>query len=252
MIVLGVIGATSALQLLILLRGYVAGMLGKYVWFYTYIASGLLFDWILGFISYAHPEQYAVLYWPFQFATLAIGCGLVLEIFKHVLAPYHGADKFARIVCLITFGIIFVVGLIYPYVKTSGPTTSYQITLERDVRVTQVFFFVSILAIIFYYAIPIGRNMRGMIYGYGLYLGTSLMTLALRAYVGRDFNTVWRAVQPLSFAVSLLIWVGAFWLYAPNPEPRKPVTLEADYEALAALTKGRVEALRAYLGRSVR
>lgn len=245
--VLAVIGATSAIRLLILLRGYLCEILGKYGWFYFYISSGLFFDIVLGFIS-AHPALYLKLYWPFEFVTMAIGCGLVLEIFKHVLAPYPGADRFARIVYLITFGIIFVVGLIYPYVTTSVPTASYQIGLGRNVRLTQTVFFLVILAIIIHYAIPLGRNMSGMIYGYGLYLGTNLMTLAVRAYVGSNFNTVWRAVQPLSFMASLLIWLWAFWVYAPNPKPPRP-TLEVDYEALAARTKERMEALRSYLGR---
>jgi hypothetical protein len=248
MMVLAVIGATSAVRLLILLRGYVCEMLRKYGWFYFYISSGLVFDGVLGFIA-AQPSLYKQLYWPFDFVTMAIGCGLVIEIFKHVLAPYPGADRFARIVCVITFGVIFVVGLIYPVVTTSEPTTVYQISLGRDVRLTQTVFFLVILAIIIHYAIPLGRNMSGMIYGYGLYLGTNLMTLAVRAYVGSDFNTAWRAMQSLSFMVSLLIWLWAFWVYAPNPEPRGPSNPDADYEAVARLTKERAEALRNYLGR---
>jgi hypothetical protein len=251
MFVLALIGAASALQLLILLRGYLARMLATYAWFYTYIATSLLLGAILGFVSYVQPAQYTPMYWRFQFLSLAIGCGIVLEIFKHVLADYAGAEKFARIFCLITFGLIFVVALVYPYFKSSEPMTSYQITLERNVRLSQSFFFVVILTVIFYYVIPLGRNMRGMLYGYGLYLGTSLVALALRAYLGPGFNTVWRIAQPLSFDVSLVIWLVAFWKFAPNPRPTKPGALGTDYDAIAALTKERIDALRSYLGRSI-
>jgi hypothetical protein len=249
MFVLAGIGAASALRLLILLRGYQARMIGTYVWFYTYIVSGLLLEAVLGFVWYAHSSHYASLYWLFDFLSIAIGCGLVLEIFEHVLAPYAGAERFARIFCLITYGIIFVVAIVSPYVEGSVGIVSYQIGLERDVRGSQIFFFTVLLGIIFYYVIPLGRNMRGMIYGYGLYLATSLVALALRAYLGRDFNTVWRVVQPLSFDISLMIWLAAFWVYAPNPKPAKPGALEEDYEAIVAATKERIEALRSYLGR---
>jgi hypothetical protein len=126
------------------------------------------------------------------------------------------------------------------------------IELERDVRSAQIVFFVAILAVISHYAIPLGRNMRGMMLGYGIYLLVSLATLSFRAYIGMDFDRIWRVIQPLSFNLSLLIWLIALWSLKENPKPKREVRIETDYEALAALTRDRLRALRAHLGRSTR
>lgn len=253
MLVLVTVGLTVLIRAVILLRGYLCGILATYSWFYSYIFSSLVADVAVMSVR-SHAALYTKVYWESQFVTLAIGCGLILEIFRHVLEPYAGAERFARIVCMNTFAAIFVFALIYRYVRPFELINSYQIEIERDVRTAQIFFFLAILGIIAYYGIPLGRNMRGMIYGYGLYLGASVVTLALRVYVGSGFNTVWRVMQPLSFDTSLVIWMIAFWVYAPNPQPKGlgPRTPEGDYEALAALTKERMAAMRHYLGRPIR
>ena len=65
--------------------------------------------------------------------------------------------------------------------------------IERDVRTVQAIFLFMILAVISYYRIPIGKNLKGMISGYGLYIVTSLFTLAIRAYAGPRFNSSWNS-----------------------------------------------------------
>jgi hypothetical protein len=241
----------SLLRVLILFRGYRSGILGTYSWFYTYIASSLLADVLINLARVDYVGVYKPVYWACQFATLAIGCGLILEIFRHVLEPYPGAERFARAVCLVTFGVIFLVGFLFP---RSSPLDlqAASIELERDVRSAQIVFFVAILAVISHYAIPLGRNMRGMMLGYGIYLLVSLATLSFRAYIGMDFDRIWRVIQPLSFNLSLLIWLIALWSLKENPKPKREVRIETDYEALAALTRDRLRALRAHLGRSTR
>jgi hypothetical protein len=234
------------LRPLILTRGYQSRMLSRYAWFYWYILSGFTADAVL----YLLWGRYANLYWVFQFLTLAFGCGVLLEIFKHVLSPYPGAERFARILLLMTFVVIFLFGLIYPHINTSLTATRSHVELERDVRTAQTIFFVAILAVIFHYSIPRGKNMRGMMSGYGLYLCASLFTLTFRAYLGHGFDAIWRVLQPLFSSLTLCIWLYALWAYHPNPVPSTRIELESDYEELAALTKGRIDALRSHLGRS--
>lgn len=238
------------LRLLILLRGYFSHLFREYIWFYYYIACTLAADVAIDIGRWLGPAAYLKVYWPCQFITLAVGCGLVLEIFKHVLAEYPGAERFAKAVCVGTFGLIFLAWIIYPR-RTLG-LQAVSIELEKDVRTAQIFFFAAVVAVIFYYYLPLSRNVRGMLFGYGVYLGVSLVSLAVRSYVGRGFDSIWRIAQPLAFDGSLLIWLVAFWAYYPNPLATHPIRLESDYDALATLTNARIHALRTYLGRSLR
>lgn len=247
-----ILASGLVLRLLILIRGFQSRLIAKYVWFYSYIAAGFSADAVMYVVLRAFPHAYADLYWAFQFATLALGCGVILEIFEHVLSSYPGADRFARLTLFVTFVLIFLFALIYPLASRQAPTATFYVELERDVRTAQIVFFVAILAVVFHYFIPLGRNMRGMMWGYGLYLCASLFTLTFRAYLGHGFDAAWRVLQPLFSCVTLCIWLYALWAYHPNPAAGGRVGPDSDYESLVALTKGRIEALRAHIRRGAR
>jgi hypothetical protein len=247
----------GSLQALILFRAFRGRTFFKYPFFNAYVASGLLTTILLYvYFVWTHtrtPGVYEKAYWIVQFCTLMIGCGIVIEIFDHILTPYPGADKFATVVALGTFGVIFCFALAYQLFAPDWSTskgTAFEI--ERDVRTVQAIFLFVILVVISYYRIPIGKNLKGMITGYGLYIVTSLFTLAMRAYAGPRFNIVWNVIQPLSFDFSLAIWLAALWSYYPSPAPDPTTPLEQDYEALAARTRRALVAMRSHLTRTAR
>ena len=233
------------LQLGILVRGATEKLLVGYSFFYAYVFSTFaatslaLVLWKVAFPSYQKS------YWILQFATLLIGCGIVLEIFRHVLSPYRGAEKFAMAVGLLTFGAVFCFAIAYRLVVSSPDATLFE--LERNARTVQAMLLFGILAVISYYRVPLGKNVKGMIAGYGLYIVTSLSTLAIRAYAGPQFNKTWNVIQPLSFDASLMIWLMALWSYQPNPAPDPAVPLEEDYEVLAKRTRRALSAIRSHL-----
>ncbi len=234
------------LESLLLARGIRARLLTKFPFFYIYSASVLLVALLMIVTSF-----YDRWYWQTQFLTLIIGYGILLEILNHVLSPYPGAEKFARTAGLVAFGLIFSFALIVPLIipHWSAGTT---IEFERDLRSVQAIFICGLLAVVSYYGIPIGKNMKGMTVGYGLYIVTSLVSLAVRSYAGTPFDEIWKTIQPLSFDVSLVVWVIALWSYCPNPVPDPTIRLEEDYEALASRTRSTIDAIRSYIGKAAR
>ena len=243
--------AGEVLQLLLLVRGARAHLVGRYRFFYFYLGSVVLISIIMTAVFAMAPGSllYQRWYWPLQFLTLVTGYGVLLEIMNHVLRPYQGAERFAKFSGVAAFGAIFCFALIAPRIMPHwSPGTV--IEFERDLRCVQALFICGLLAVVFYYAIPMGTNMKGMVMGYGLYILTSLMSLAVRAYAGTGFDRVWDIAQPLSFDVSLLIWLVALWSYCPNPVPDHTIHLEEDYEALVARTKSVMGAIRAHIGKA--
>ncbi len=244
-------GFGVGLELLVLLRGVRARLLGAYQFFYTYIASSAVGSIALaGIFAVADDtERYHQWYWAIQLITLVTGYGILLEIFNHVLAPYPGAAKFARFAGIGSFAAIFCFALVAPLVMPHWSRGTL-IEFERDLRCVQALFICVLLAVISYYGVGIGKNIKGMALGYGLYILTSLISLAVRAYAGPSFDAVWNVVQPLSFDTSLLIWVVALWSYCPNPAPDSSIHLGEDYEALVAKTKSAMGTIRAYIGKA--
>jgi len=235
------------LESLVLYRGFRAKILSKYQFFYVYIASLLLADSSLYFIYTLNRASYEKWNWAAGFLNLVLGCGILLEIFKHVLAPYAGAERFARIAGLAAFGAIFCFAIFHPVVPDVAKVGARNAALEKDFLTVQAILLFGILGVVSYYGIEMGRNLRGMICGYGLCLATSLMTLALRSYIGPVFNTAWAVIQPIVYMTSLFVWLIALWSYHPNPVPDAGIRLEEDYEAFAARTRDMVGAMRTQL-----
>jgi hypothetical protein len=240
------------LELLVLLRAFQKGILGTYGYFYSYATSVLIGSIVLSVARTLAPSLYPECYWTIQLVTLIFGCGVILEVLKHVLSPYPGAERFARFVGLAIFAAIFCFALVYPLIVPGSYHPDIGVELERNLRMVQAILLFCILAVIFYYRIPIGINMKGMTLGYGLYVATSLVTLAVRAYAGAWLMTIWVYAQAVSFVISLFIWLIALWSYAPNLSPGSDIRLEADYEALVARTRITMDAMRSYLTKTVR
>lgn len=240
-----------AVELSVLLRSLQARLFPRYYFFYTYVASVMIGSLVMLAVLLRMPASYYRWYWPLQFATLVTGYGILLEILNHVLEPYPGAERFARISGLVAFGLILCFAIVAPLVmpRRAGGTV---IEFERDLRCVQALFIFGLLAVIFYYAIPIGRNMKGMVMGYGLYIFSSLVSLAVRAYAGPSFTKIWSVAQPLSFDATLVIWLVALWSYCPNPVPDSNIPLEQDYEALVTKTRSMIEAIRSHFRKAAR
>ena len=200
---------------------------------------------------FSNSPSYRAWYWSVQFTTLLLGCGIVLEVFNHLLAPYAGAARFAKVVVLVGFGAIFCFAVAYSSVILPRSVSSTAFQLERDLRTLQAVFLGAILILISYYRIELGRNVRGLLRGYFVYVGASLVSFALRAFVGTSFN-VWMFIPPLSYDVCLAIWLSALWSYRPSPVPNPGIRLEIDYESFVGATKSALGAVRSQLARAVR
>jgi hypothetical protein len=239
------------LEAAILWRAVLQKIWRQYPFFYSYIAASLVSSAPVCILYLANSPSYWQWYWIAQLATLLLGCGIVLEVFNNILAPYPGATRFARLVILIGFAVIICFAAIYSLLSLRWSPSGTEFQLERDLRTLQAIFLGAIAILICYYRIELGRNMRGMLRGYILYVSASLVSFALRSFAGRSFN-VWMFIPPLSYDVCLAIWLAALWSYHANPLPDPAIHLEADYETFVAATKTAMGSVRSQLARAVR
>jgi len=124
--------------------------------------------------------------------------------------------------------------------------------LGRDLRYVQGALLIAILGLLGYYQIPAGRNLRGLIWGYGLFIGTSVINVAIRSQRGNEFSLLMQKLQPLVYDVALIIWAAALWSNQPEPQPDAGVEMERNYQVLAAQTKMLLARAFAHVVRSMR
>jgi len=244
--------AASALEGLLLIRAIKGGFFKRYPVFYVYL-SYVLLQSLLGFCVYIlKPGFYPKFYWYSQFVSVALGYGVIWEIFRQALAHYPGVARMARNV----LSAVFLVVVSKTFVNTlSGPAWSPAKTtaeLERNLRTVQAILLMIIVGLMIYYVIPTGRNLKGMVLGYGFFIGASVINLTLLSHLGGQFRLWWRYLPAITYSVTLIIWCFTLWSFQANPQPESEVGIERDYELLAARTTKLLMQARVHLVRAIR
>jgi hypothetical protein len=240
------------LEAVMLFRGLRERLLFKYPVFYLYIAFVLVEDLLRFYIYRWHPDIYPQTYWITDFFGLVIGSGVVFEIYRSGLSAYPGAARMARNLLLLVFALTFakvLVSMSYGSLWWPAETTA---ELERNLRIVQASALIALVALFLLYAIPFGRNLKGILSGYTLYIAVSLVQLTLVSHFGNSIQHLWSYVNSVSYLIALWIWTGALWSRALSPDLKPSTRLEYDYEALRAATRRRLQETRASLGRAVR
>jgi hypothetical protein len=239
------------LESALVVRAVRGGFIRNYRFFYSYLCFIFVRDLCLLGIYVFAPKAYAWSYWGTELASVLLGCGLVWETYRIALAGYPGAARMARnvlpLLFILTIGRILVEASISPnWIPGRTPLET-----ELDLRIVQAALLFGLVILLAYYAIPLGRNLKGIVYGYGLFLASNLTGLMFRGALGNHFQRVWQYFQPGSYLAVVLIWCWALWSYTPVPQPEREPSLEADYEALLAATRGKLRVLRAHVWRGI-
>jgi hypothetical protein len=235
-----------ALEILLLVRALRGRLATHYPIFYIYIAFVLSQD-LLRFSVYRwEPRLYSPVYWTTEFLGVVAGCAVVFEICRVALKAYPGTARLAR--NLLAIG--FVLACTNASVAASNNAHRWIATcvnLERDVRIVQALTILALVALFLLYAIPFGRNLRGILIGYGLFIGLSVIQLAFVSVMGNLSSKILSYLHPVSYAIALGVWVGHLWSYHSNPEPQRAFAFEQQYARVAAATHYRLREARGYL-----
>lgn len=153
-------------------------------------------------------------------------------------------------------GLVFILASTKAIVDTSNDSRWWMVItnneLERALRTVQALAIVALVVLFLSYSIPFGRNLRGVLVGYGVLISQMVIWLTFFSPGTKKFPEFWFNLLPASYFAILVIWLTHLWSYAPNPEPRKTVQLEQQYQRVAAATSQRLREARGYLAKSVR
>lgn len=252
MLSLAVWVTTLILEALLLLRALAGAYLSKYKLFYVYLGTVFFQSFFLLVVYLAKPKYYSPLYWYAEFLSVVLGCGIVWEIYRRALGRFPGAARMARNVLLFILLLVFAKVLVNTWNATVWWPAGAVVELERNLRAVQATLLIGLVFVIAFYRIPLGLNLWGMMLGYGLFIGTSVIILAFRVLLGDSFQTAWHYLQPLSYLLVLCIWCIALWSYKAAPVPDTEPKIEQDYQLLARTTRKGLLQARAYLGRAMR
>lgn len=224
----------------------------NYPYFFAYITCVLVASVSNYIMSSMYPSIYGYWYWGFEFLCVILGYSVILEIIEKGLAPFEGARRSARWAGFLVFAGILCVTMTQWLTETHFLVANNSAEVEKNLRSAELILLMSILAVVSYYRLPLGRNLKGIVLGYGLVVASVVMDGAMRSYKGDSFQAVFSGIRGYSYLASLVIWLAALWSVHPNPVPNRPVRLEADYQALLLAIRSRLGAMRSHVGKAGR
>lgn len=233
--------AGVGLEFALLLRGVRGKLPSRFPLFYAYISFVFLQSIVLIEIYRRGPDSgaYRDAYWICEFISLILGSLVLFEIYRVALRPYPGTARVARNLLYFVFALAFAKVLVnQSYGSAWWPAATIE-ELERNLRVVQGFAILAIAVALIAYSIPCSRNLKGIMFGYGLFVANSIVQLSLLSHLGAWFHTLMLYTQPFSYLLVLGIWTAMLWSPAPEPvSPRAVLNLAVDdHSSLVARAK---------------
>jgi hypothetical protein len=218
--------------------------------FFSYVSFVFISD-IVMFAIRPKARPYVYAYWATEFLGLLLGCLVFFEFYRVALKPYPGTARMARAV----LAILFVAAVVRTVFTVAGVSkwwlNAQPAQVEGVLRVWQLLAILALALLFLFYSIPFGKNLRGILIGYGFYVSWSVFCLALLAAGAINADSKWSYTYPISYILSVAIWTVHLWSYQPNPIPDRSIPLEQEYQRVAAATQRRLHDARGYLAKAV-
>ncbi|HXM93463.1 MAG TPA: hypothetical protein VOA64_04290 [Candidatus Dormibacteraeota bacterium] len=240
-----------ALEVLLLVRAFRGKLASRYPIFYTYIFWVLIQSSARLLVHHRAPKLYPEFYWTTEILGVFVGCAIVFEICRVILASYPGTARMARKLLGLVFALAVGKALLTAAINPEWWDVSTRMDLELSLRIVQAVAILALVALFLSYSIPMGRNLRGILLGYGVFVGLSVIQLTFASAGGTNFVRFWSYVHPISYDVVLCVWIMHLWSYRENPVPHANVQLEQQYQKVATSTSQRLREARGYLAKVV-
>ena len=225
----------------ILVLHSIPAMLKRFPVFYGYIACVLLRDVSAIPIYKMWPGLYGPFYWSTAFVTAILGYALILEIYSRSLAKFPGVMRLIRAVLV---GLLFLVAMrafAELFGGAANPLASSAALLERDLRTLQAILLGVLLGILSFYRIPIGKNLRGIVVGYTLYVGVRVIELTAYTESGKAVGIFVSKLEPVIYLTCLGLWAVALWSRTPEPIADTVCSIQQDYDLLMRQTRTQLD-----------
>ena len=236
-----------ALEIALLVRGLRGQLVRRLPIFYAYLTCVALQN--VPFLFQWNKPAYAAIYWVTEFLGLAMGSLVIFEIYKVSLQAYPGAARMARNALAFVFVTAVAKGLATVWASGKWRLDSTAFEIERALRTVQAAAILALVALFLVYSIPFGRNLRGILVGYGLFIGERVICLTFMPPQGHHF---WFYAYSAGYLVTLIVWLAHLWSYEPSPVTNNDVPRDWEYRSIAAATQRRLRAMRASVRKAVR
>lgn len=232
-------------EVLVLWRVSKGRMWYRYPYVALYVGFDLIGNILLFPISRYKPDWFAAAFWGGQSVSMFLRFLVNWEFFRGIF----GRPSVLRDIGYKVLAAVELIGLpAILYLGWSQESSVHYVYLhvspvvEQYLSVVQALLLLTPAAVARYYSLTLGRNVRGLGLGFGLYVLVRAMNFAsLQAF--RGFVPYWRFLAPASLIAMMVVWLWGFWDYAPSPQlsaldEEQSHQWKAEWRRLCAKTTG--------------
>jgi hypothetical protein len=125
------------------------------------------------------------------------------------------------------------------------------ILLLRDISSVWVILLISVLGTASYFGIRFGANRRGIILGFGLDIGVTLMTSSLMSYSNLPIRSALGYLMSVASLMASVIWLRSTWSYHPDPLGSEEAFRNACQGDVGSRTRQMMESISAFVAGAV-
>lgn len=204
----------TALQAVLLLRARQGRFLSRFPVYFSYLGCALAVTLAGHSIRWLIPRFYPTFYWFSYLTILLVEFGVLVEISDHIFEPVPAIRMLGRFL-FICVAAAFLVAYIMPALIHPKPSESALLEITLRLSVTKAVIAVVLLAAAWYYRLLLGRNVGGLMLGFGLYHGVYIAVLSAFGTFGNSYAPVLWFALPLGSTLCLMVWTIAMWRFEP-------------------------------------
>lgn len=208
------------LEGLLLWRLSKQGLVSRYPHLTVFVLYRFLGDAALFPINHYKPDWFPVAYWRLEAIALSLQFLVNWEFFRGAFPRCSTLHDIAwKMLLTVELGALPAIVVLswrqalsvhYLYLHFSP-------VVEQYLCLAQAILLLTPATVAWYYRVPLGRNLHGLCLGFGMYLLVRSVNVA-SLQVFRGFAPYWRLLTPTTFIGMIVVWLWAFWEYAPSPE----------------------------------
>jgi hypothetical protein len=219
---------------LLILRGAATGVLRPFPLFYSYIIYSFGSTLVLYLVYWLDPQAYPTAFWVYYLLSILVEFTVLVEISDQIFRPYPAIRNLGRALTILIsagFGLVYIL----PTILRSAVRSRLLLDFALRASVTKAIILVVLFYVARQYGSQLGRNVGGLMLGFFIYVAINVADMAsAKAFGPVLFAPVLWVMDPLAFALCILVWTISLWEPAPMPSMRSISTATGrDSEAVA-------------------
>lgn len=235
------------LEAVLIWRGLQENLVRQYPVFYSYLGFVFAQEFLRIAVFRWFPNDYFVVYWITQLLGFLFGSAVIFEIYQVALRAYPGAAKMARNLLFLLFGTVFGRAVLDPSTSLDSWFQHTFHGMERELRVVQTLTLLALIVLFLWYAIPFGKNLRGILLGYTAFVVVGVFQFSMLARFWSKLHEYWSHTIGCTYLLVLSCWTWSLWSEHTAPTSDSGPQLEKDYACLVGYTHRQLHKLRSHL-----